>query len=446
MARMSGSRVRLAVAVVVIGAASVAGVARAIPTDSQQRACIAKKYGAKAASAIAAAKKLTATQLKQLAACPASKGGSGSSSGASGASGSSSLVPLTWGLMWSVGSNQSGLGNVSDPALLRLADGTLRMFFKNGNEPQIPLSGFDNKIHSYASANGGGTWTLEGGVRIDVGSPVTVRAAQSGGYEAWGWQAGSGGVDRLTRFTSSDGKDFVAGSGSLVPTSACKNADGKSAGFLGDPQVEKVASGYVAYAHDLAAGQSPPFKRQACKLTSTDGTNWSVDAAGTFAFSHDIQTNPELYRNASGQLELWFPTDKGSQKSTEIRTSSNDGATWGTATSLSWLAADPDRLDLPDGTSLLAFGGFDQRVGGLLAVAKKIAGTYSASRDEKVDQVTWTVSGATKADVKVRNLCRDRDETAAATFGTSGSNLTVTLKDSSVGCAVILVGAGRAIS
>ena len=40
-------------AVVVIGAASVAGVARAIPTDSQQRACIAKKYGVPASVLVA---------------------------------------------------------------------------------------------------------------------------------------------------------------------------------------------------------------------------------------------------------------------------------------------------------------------------------------------------------------------------------------------------------
>ncbi|MFM8644158.1 MAG: sialidase family protein, partial [Actinomycetota bacterium] len=76
---------------------------------------------------------------------------------------------------------------MSDPALLQLGDGSLRMFFKNGNEPQIPLSGFDNKQHSYFSTDNGATWSLESGVRIDVNSPVTVRAAEAGGYEAWGW-------------------------------------------------------------------------------------------------------------------------------------------------------------------------------------------------------------------------------------------------------------------
>ena len=423
----------------------------AVTVDPNQRACLVKKYGPKVADAITKAKKLTTAQAKQLASCPISKSSGGAAGGVSGGSSgaggtSASLTPLVWGLLWSVGSNQAGLGNVSDPALLQLGDGSLRMFFKNGNEPQIPLSGFDNKIHSYVSGDNGSTWSLESGVRIDVGSPVTVRAAEAGGYEAWGWTAGGGGVDKMTRFTSSAGKDFSQGSGSLVPTSACKNADGAAAGFLGDPQVVKVASGYLAYAHDLAAGKSAPFKRQACKLTSADGNTWSIDSSGTFAFNYDVQSNPELYRNSAGQLELWFPADKGGSKTFEIRTSSNDGASWSTASSLSWMAGDPERLDLANGTSLLAFGNFDQRRGGLLAVSKKISTGYAASRDEKVDQVSWVVSGAKQADIKVKNLCLDKDLTSSATFGTSGSNVTVSLKDSSVGCAYILVGASQAIS
>ena len=447
---MNRKLMTLALTCVMMATSTMPPVA-AVTVDPNQRACLVKKYGPKVADAITKAKKLTTTQAKQLASCPISKSSGGAAGGASGGSSgaggtSASLTPLVWGLLWSVGSNQAGLGNVSDPALLQLGDGSLRMFFKNGNEPQIPLSGFDNKIHSYVSGDNGSTWSLESGVRIDVGSPVTVRAAEAGGYEAWGWTVGSGGIDKMTRFTSSAGKDFSQGSGSLVPTSACKNADGAAAGFLGDPQVVKVASGYLAYAQELAAGKSAPFKRQACKLTSADGNIWSIDSSGTFAFNYDIQTNPELYRNSAGQLELWFPADKGGSKTFEIRTSSNDGASWSTASSLSWMAGDPERLDLANGTSLLAFGNFDHRRGGLLAASKKISSGYSASRDEKVDQVSWVVSGAKQADIKVKNLCLDKDLTSSATFGTSGSNVTVSLKDSSVICAYILVGSSQAIS
>jgi len=429
---------------VALGLTVAPQVSTAVPVSPPIKDCLTKKYGSSVASAISKAKLLNATQKKQVTACSSSTAPSGGSATASPSS--SGLTSLSYGLLWSAGSNQSGLGNVSDPALLQLADGTLRLFFKNGNEPQIPLSGFDNKIHSYVSRDNGRTWTLESGVRIDIGAPVTVRSAESGGYEAWGWTPGSGGVDNFTRFTSSTGMDFTKGSGSAVPTSGCKNKDGASAGFLGDAQVVKVAGGYLAFAHDLAAGKNPPFKRQACKLTSTDGNSWSIDAGGTFAFDYDIQNNPELFRNASGQLELWFSADRGMTKTSEIRTSTNDGASWSSATSLTWMANDPERLDLANGDSLLAFGNFDHRKGGLLAVAKKISTGYSANRDEKVDQVTWTVSGAKQSDISVKNLCLGTDLTSRATISSSGSNLTVTLKDSSVGCAYILVGAAQAIS
>ena len=441
-------RIFTAVAVTfLLGVAGTSHLATAYSVSPPVRDCLVKKYGSKSTLAITKATVLSVAQKKQVTYCTtATKPSGGSSSGAAGGSTATSLTPLTYGLLWSAGSNQSGLGNISDPALLQLSDGTLRMFFKNGNEPQIPLSGFDNKIHSYVSSDNGRTWTLEGGVRIDVGSPVSVRAAESGGYEAWGWLPGGGGVDALTRFTSTTGKDFVAGSGASVPTSSCKNAAGAAAGFLGDAQVVKVAGGYLAFAHDLAAGKSAPFQRQACKLTSTDGVSWSIDAAGTFAQSYDIQTNPELYRNSSGQLELWFPADKGAEKVTEVRTSTNDGASWSQPSSLSWLAPDPDRLDLSNGESLLAFGGFDSRIGGLLAVSKKVSTSYAASRDEKVDQVTWTISGAKQSDVVVKNLCRGTNETANATFSASGSTLTVTFKDKHVGCTFVLVGSVQALS
>ena len=435
-----------------VGLSVSAQYASAVVVDPNTRACLAKKYGAKAADKISTAKKLTAAQNKQLAACKSSgsagssTGGSASGGSSSGDSSSGSLMALNYSLLWSAGSQQSGLGNVSDPALLQLADGSIRLFFKNGNEPQIPIAGFDNKIHSYVSRDNGATWTLESGVRIDVGSPVSVRVAEAGGYEAWGWVSAGGGLDALTRFTSSTGSDFTKGSGSPVTTSGCKNTDGASAGFLGDAQVAKIAGGYLAFAHDLAAGKSAPYKRQACKLTSTDGTNWSVDAAGTFAFNYDIQTNPELYRNAAGQLELLFAVDNKA-KYVEIRTSTNDGASWSSATPLtSFQAADPERLDLANGTSLLAFGNFDHSIGGLLAVSKKVSSPYSASRDEKIDSVSWVVSGAKASDVKVMNLCASRDVTSAAKISASGSNLSISYASSSVGCVYLLLGASNILS
>ena len=377
--------------------------AQAVPVDPAVKLCLDKTIGMKAANKIVAAKRLTKQQNQRVAKCKSSAKRGGSSAKRGGSSGSTigtttaGMVSLDYGLISYKISQREGLGNIADPALLQVGS-TLRMFFKNGNEPQIPLAGFDNKIHSFISSDNGVTWTLEAGVRVDVQSPITVRAAESGGYEAWAWVAGGG--DALTRFTSSTGSDFVKGAGNVVSTAACKSADGVAAGFLGDSQVVKVASGYLAYAQDMQPTAKPPFKRQVCGLTSSDGNTWTLDASKTYAPQNDVQTNPETYRNASGVIEQILPIDKLDPRTNlragmQIRTSTNDGASWSELSELSFFAADPERLDLSNGDSLLAFGNFDQRQGGLLGVAKKISTNYKASRTESgMDSVTWTISGA----------------------------------------------------
>ena len=266
-------------------------------------------------------------------------------------------------------------------------------------------------------------------MRVDVQSPITVRAEESGGYEAWAWVACGG--DALTRFTSSTGSDFVKGAGNVVSTAACKSADGVAAGFLGDSQVVKVASGYLAYAQDMQVTAKPPFKRQVCGLTSSDGNTWTLDASKTYAPQNDVQTNPETYRNASGVIEQILPIDKLDPRTNlragmQIRTSTNDGASWSELSELSFFAADPERLDLSNGDSLLAFGNFDKRQGGMLGVAKKISTGYKASRTESnMSSVTWTISGAVQSAIKIKNLCLDEDLTSSVKFATSGSNITV---------------------
>jgi hypothetical protein len=356
---------------------------------------------------------------------------------------------LNYGLVWSFTSQQMGLGNVSDPALLQLPDGTLRLFFKNGNEPQMGLTGFDNKIHSFVSDNGGVSWSLEEGVRIDVNSSVSIGTEPDGGYSAWGWVPDREG-DALTQFQSQDGRDFTPVGGTVVDPSTCVNISGKPAEFLGDPQVVRLDTGFVAYAHDLAAGQNPPFTRPACRLVSPDGISWEIDAAGTFAFEYDIQSNPELYKNLTGELELWFPVDRNIQKITEIRTSS-DGVTWTEHEGLSWMASDPDRLDLSDGRKLLAFGGFDQRAGGLLALAEQIESPYSASRSETFDSTEWRILGADPSEIQARNLCTDIDETANLDISENGDGLQVVYQSGTEGpgstsCVFLLIGDTKALT
>ena len=437
------------------GILSSINVASAVVVDPSTKSCLDKTVGAKAANKIVSAKKLTKAQTAQVAKCKRSS----SSTGSTGSTGSTSsttagMVALNYGLISYKLSQLEGLGNIADPALLQVGS-TLRMFFKNGNEPQIPLAGFDNKIHSFVSSDNGVTWSLESGVRVDVSSPISVRAAESGGYEAWAWSGKGTGGEILSRFTSTNGSDFTKGSGSSVIVGACKSADGVAATLLGDSQVVKVASGYLAYAQDMQATGRGPFKRHACGLTSADGVNWTLDIARTLAPQNDIQTNPETYRNSSGVIEQILPIDKidmqtGLRSGMQIRTSTNDGASWTDLSELSFFAADPERLDLSNGDSLLAFGNFDQRQGGLLGVAKKISTNYKASRTESgMDSVTWTISGAAQSAIKVKNLCLDKDLTSSVKFATSGSNITATYTadagSKGNGCVYALIGTEQAI-
>jgi hypothetical protein len=433
------------------GILSSINVASAVVVDPSTKSCLDKTVGAKAANKIVLAKKLTKAQTAQVAKCKRSSSSTGSTGSTS--STTAGMVALNYVLLSTVISQQSGLGNISDPALLQVGN-KLRMFFKNGNESQIGLSGFDNKIHSYVSSDNGKTWALESGIKIDAGSPVTVQAASTGGYEAWGWVLSSN-ADKMTKFTSSDGETFTAGSVNTIVLNSCKNFNGVAATKFGDFQVIKLLNGtFLAFAQD-ASNNSPPYMRHACGFTSPDGITWTLDAAKTVALQYDIQTNPETYRNASGVIEQIFPVfrlDPSTNLATglQFRTSTNEGLSWSDFSELSFFAADPDRLDLSNGDSLLAFGGFDHGQGGLLAVAKKSATNYKASRTENFfEWITWTISGASQSDIKIKNLCTNKDLTSSVKFATSGSNISVTYTAPAGGkgnsCVYALIGAEQAI-
>ena len=433
------------------GILSSINVASAVVVDPSTKSCLDKTVGAKAANKIVSAKKLTKAQTAQVAKCKSSSSSTGSTGSTS--STTAGMVALNYVLLSTVISQQSGLGNISDPALLQVGN-KLRMFFKNGNESQIGLSGFDNKIHSYVSSDNGKTWALESGIKIDAGSPVTVQAASTGGYEAWGWVLSSN-ADKMTKFTSSDGETFTAGSVNTIVLNSCKNVNGVAATKFGDFQVIKLLNGtFLAFAQD-ASNNSPPYMRHACGFTSPDGITWTLDAAKTVALQYDIQTNPETYRNASGVIEQIFPVfrlDPSTNLATglQFRTSTNEGVSWSDFSELSFFAADPDRLDLSNGDSLLAFGGFDHGQGGLLAVAKKSATNYKASRTENFfEWITWTISGASQSDIKIKNLCTNKDLTSSVKFATSGSNISVTYTAPAGGkgnsCVYALIGAEQAI-
>ena len=85
----------------------------------------------------------------------------------------------------SIRSLENGLGNIADPSIVETSDGKLRVYFKNGNEPQAGISGYDNLIHSAVSSDGGRTWVVESGVRVPVQSPIEALVI-GGKVSAWG--------------------------------------------------------------------------------------------------------------------------------------------------------------------------------------------------------------------------------------------------------------------
>lgn len=342
---------------------------------------------------------------------------------------------LQFGLLASMISSQSGLGNIADGSLIELPDKSLRIFFKNGNEPSVPIKIDKQGVRSFISTDGGKTWVLEDGFRIESDEIVSVRKAEGSGYEAFGIN----GLDNeIIRFTSTDGKNFVQASKSKVDPSQCKNKRGVTVTSIGnDPEVVKVAGGYIGYVKSNSLINMPPWTKVACKLVSSDGTNWSIDPNGTIEWDDGgTVSNLGLTRNKAGNLELYIQAySEVSTRSPailnrlEVKTSLDDGKTWINPVDYGIQMGDPEIDELSTGETILLGGGFDARRGGMIMVLKKNKTNYKASRLEFADQVTWKITGATKEQVKIKNLCLNTDETSNALFDFSAGVLTVFLQD-----------------
>jgi hypothetical protein len=365
---------------------------------------------------------------------------------------------LQFGLLASMKSNQSGLGNIADPTILELSDKSLRMFFKSGNEPQVPIRVEKQGIRSFISNDGGKTWTLEEGFRIETEAIVSVRRAETGGYEAFGF---AGLDNEVIKFTSKDGKDFVKASQSKVDPSKCNNSFGKTVTSLGnDPQIVKTSSGYIGYVKSNSLINQPPWTKVACKLISSDGINWTIDSAGTIEVDKGgVVSNLGLFRNKSGNLELLIHAyeelpGKAPINRFEVRTSSNEGKSWGSAVNYGFELGDPEYIETNAGEILLSGGGFDARAGGALLVLKRQTTLYQASRSDFQVETAWSIRGAKKEDIQIKNLCLNTDETANAIFEVNGSTVTAYFKEPnpvsdsslrSMSCVYALIGPEKAI-
>jgi hypothetical protein len=332
--------------------------------------------------------------------------------------------------------------------------GKIRMYFKNGNSPEAKISGMDNYIHSAVSTDNGLTWTVESGVRMAVTSPVEVLPKAGGGYQAWGWKH-TPSVDSMYYAESSDGLTFTEISIPGLDATTCKTSSGQSIAPLGDPAIVKLADGtWLLHAQGFGVGDAPPtFARWACVATSPDGKTWTAIQSRSYGGSPDVETNPNIYVNKDGKVEWFWPSPTG------IVAKIGDGNTFGSSTTYI-KGGDPERLDLANGTELLAIGGFDSRMGGVIIIAKRVKTSYSITRLSSPPTGTsaspnstllWSISGATESQVTVWNFCLNKNvkdiSGATVTLETTSGTLKVTARDpaNSHSCTYVLVGSEKVI-
>ena len=309
----------------------------------------------------------------------------------------------------SIRSLENNLGNIADPSLVETSDGKLRVYFKNGNEPQAGISGYDNLIHSAVSSDGGRTWIVEAGVRVPVQSPIEALVID-GTVSACGWKLSASG-DSLVKYESSDGKNFQEVSIPRFVQSDCKDTDGNSFGPLGDPTITKLNDGsWIFHVQELVSPLGP-FNRRACVATSNDGISWSVQIDRLYGGDIDVTTNPAIKLNRAGIVEWIWPT----YDFMEYR-KGTDGINWSEPEYLP-PGGDPDFLDLTNGRQLLAFGNFSSRNGGVLIFTERIETKYTITSlntgPTQAPTKKWLVEGASPADIKVVNICIDLDLSTA---------------------------------
>ena len=346
----------------------------------------------------------------------------------------------------SIRSKLNGLGNVADASIVEMDDGRLRVYFKNGNEPQANIGGFDNLIHSAVSSDGGRTWTIEEGVRVPVDSPIEALVIDNK-VVAWGWEKSPNG-DTLVRYESDDGFNFSKVAIPLFESRDCKDKEGNPMGNLGDPSITQLNDGsWLMHAQELVS-PTGDFNRRACVATSPDNVTWTSQPDRMYGGGEeDVTTNPAIKRNSSGVIEWIWPTFNFM-----VYRSGSDGFTWSDPEYLV-SAGDADFLDLNNGSNLLAFGNFGPRSGSALIFAKRITSNYKITVVEtlktSIPSKTWKVEGARADEVKVVNICLDIDlaNTQGASVEIKETNglLEVTASDSNetffnLSCVYILVG------
>ena len=315
------------------------------------------------------------------------------------------LSSIQLSYLGSIRSLENNLGNIADPSIVETENGDLRVYFKNGNDPQAGISGFDNLIHSAISNDNGRTWKVESGVRVPVQSPIEALVID-GKVVAWGWKLSATG-DALVRYESIDGINFQEVNIPKFVQAECKDLDGNSFGPLGDPTVTKLNDGtWIFHVQELVSPLGP-FNRRACVATSNDGLIWVSQIDRIYGGDIDVTTNPAIKLNDQGILEWIWPTFDSM-----VYRKGTDSFNWSEPEFLP-TGGDPDFLDLSNGKKLLAFGNFSTRNGGALIFTERVQTNYKITvvntGPSPSPAKKWLVEGASVSDIKVFNVCLNID-------------------------------------
>ncbi|MEA2451721.1 MAG: hypothetical protein QOG04_431 [Actinomycetota bacterium] len=187
-----------------------------------------------------------------------------------------------------------GAESASDPAIVRLDDGTYRLYYSQPIGAPGPSQVLE--LHSSTSSNAL-TWTQESGVRYaDLGNGVPeVVALPDGGWRLYYMTHGTGG-GTISSATSPDGLTFTFEQSDLLPP-----------GYV-DPAVEYVGDGQWLMVMSTFAtkGSVEGFTQDIHLATSSDGVAWDLD---TDALIDDPDVNsfdPTLIRLDASSYRVYY--------------------------------------------------------------------------------------------------------------------------------------------
>lgn len=210
---------------------------------------------------------------------------------------------------WSLGSQPMIPGNVADADLVLLSDGKARLYFQNSSVEGASTP-FVSIVYSAITTDGGKTWSLEPGTRLEGVSGIEVTTLRTGGFKAY-FQVDQQSIGSAS---SSDGVTWQRDAGFRIRDDDLERPALDRVGF---PTVAQLSDNswvmvYEGKFNGVYAGNARPGADQTMMLywaTSTDGMSWTkrgvaVDSRNDL-FKGEVQ-HGRLLQNQDGSWDLYF--------------------------------------------------------------------------------------------------------------------------------------------